>query len=154
MALELWMNRTAVIRNMSARHGYSSELQKLMEDFSNRDLKILQKHPDLIDRLHAVAKMEANEITVTLEEDYGLTLDGYEGNSCWIGTQDLEERIPGWIKTTHVGWAVDGMESFMDFARKFLANEVRMNLAMRYVEYKRKNPGPKIIHGAGFGMYL
>ena len=152
MSLGFYLHRPAVIRNMTAQYSYDSGLQTLLSSFGSKELKLLQKSPDLIDKLHEISQMDENTAYIMLEEDFSLNMDEY-GTACWVGTQNISDNEPSWVKTTHVGWAVSGMEEFMELARDLLAQQVRVNLWMRWVERKKKSKS-HIIYDEDFGMYL
>jgi len=149
------INRVAVTRNITARYGHDSKLQKLMSGLSNKELKILQKNSDLVHKLHEISKMDLNTATICLEEDFNLSLEAYIGDSCWIGVEDLEESKPKWINNTHVGWSVEGIKDFQNFALNFMLQEVRINIWMRYYAHKKESKSAKketLEHS--YGLYM
>jgi len=152
---DLYLNRLAAIKNMSAKYNQNSTLQELLEKLSNKELRLIQKNSDLVDRIYEISKMDMNTASIILEEDFCLSLDDYEGNSCWVGIEEIEKHLPKWIRYTHVGWALEEIEEFMSFARDFFLQEVRINLWMRYYEHKKTSkPNQKELGYSGFGLYL
>lgn len=146
-----YINRQAVIRNMTAHHSYDGEIQRLLRHLNSKELQILQKNLDLVDRVAEISKLETKELREILTLDHDLEIEAYPG-SIWLSVIDLVKRVPENLTNNHTGWWFDNEGEFTSWARDFLMQEVRINLMVRYIEHKKTpTPGtPK----PRFGTYL
>lgn len=138
------INKRAVIFNMSQQ---DSQYQKLLEGLSTKELEILRRYPELIDKLRGISKLTSTQALAELKEEYGLEVDGHMNGDVWISTEKLEEAIPDWFHSDHCGWfktLQDG--EFLDWAKQLLMQEVRINIWIKYLEHK-KDPKPEIFYG-------
>ena len=156
------MDKESLVRNIAARHGYSFNLQKLLRDLTKSELKTLQNNPDLVDKVVDISKREENALIEILEEEFDLDIEDCATTGKWIGIDQIEKSKPNWGPDHHIGWAAGGHEEFLEFARNFMLQEVRINLCVRYITEvkesakkkdqelatKRANLGP------GYGLYL
>lgn len=146
-----YANRGAIIRNMAARHSYDSEIQRLLHHLNAKELQILQKNLDLVDRVSEVSKLDAKDLSEILTIDYDLEVEAYTG-SIWVSCTDIAKRVPENLANAHTGWWFGEEPEFIAWARDFLMQDIRINIMLRYIEHKRreaKNAGP-----AQYGMYL
>lgn len=146
-----YIHRGAVIRNMAARHNYDSEVQRLLHHLNAKELQILQKNLDLVDRVSEVSKLDAKDLREILVIDYDLEVEAHTG-SIWISCTDIAKRVPENLANSHVGWWFEGEPEFVAWARDFLMQDIRINIMLRYIEHKReeaKSSGP-----LQYGMYL
>ena len=120
---------------------HSSEYQRLLSGFSHKEINILQRHSDLIVRLREISKIDETAAKLELREEYDLEIDEYLSEDCTITTEKLEDAIPKWFSSNHCGWFMNDFDgNFLEWARNFLAQEVRMNIWLRYLEHKKKYP--------------
>lgn len=132
-------NKPAVIRNMTARQGFDSKIQELLSLLSNKELRIVAKHQDLQDRVVAISKMTPEELGDTLEKDFQLEVDQWPREEIWIHPRKLQTQIPDWFTSQHVGWEFSSQnDDLPKWARTFLMQEVKINIWIRYIEYKKK----------------
>jgi hypothetical protein len=137
-------NKRAIVNNMSDG---DSEYQRLLDTLPTKELRILQKNPDLIAEVRRLTKLTLTQAESVLEKEYDLTIDQWQTQDLVIGTDLLDVAIPKWFTTSHCGWfksAHGGV--FLGWAREFLLQEVRINLWIRYLEHKAKRT-PDVGHG-------
>jgi len=140
-------NKRAIAFNMSQG---DKTFQNLLDGLSAKEVIILRKHQDLMDKVMGICKMTQIQVEAELREEFNLEIDTYNSHDCWISTEKLEDAIPDWFATNHCGWFKGNHDDeFMEWARDFLMQEVRTNIWIRYLEHK-KNPKPSV----GYGMYL
>lgn len=126
------------ISDMSAGNG---EFQKMLGSLSNREIKILQKHPDLCTRIREIIKMNIAHLIRELKENFDLHIRQAGKQGIFIDIDKLEDRLPDWYQGGHTGW-VKSLQSgeFKEWAREFLLQEVRINIWTRYIEHKKNSP--------------
>jgi hypothetical protein len=137
-------NKRAIVFNMAQQN---SSFQKLLEGLSVKELDVLRRYPDLIDRVRDIAKLTEVQAIASLKEDFNLEVDGHLNGDVWIATEKLEEAIPEWFHSDHCGWfktVKDG--ELLDFAKNIMMQEVRINICLKYLEHK-KDPKPEIFYG-------
>jgi hypothetical protein len=142
-------NKRAIVFNMAQQN---SAFQKLLEGLSVKELEILRRYPELIDRVREIAKMTEVQALAVLKEDYRLEVDGHMNGDVWIATEKLEDAIPDWFHSDHCGWfktVRDG--ELLEFAKSLMMQEVRINVWIKYLEHKKN---PKMDYPGGYGMYL
>lgn len=114
-------------------------LQRLLEPLSTKELAILQKHRDLIERAQQIDKMTLNQLVRELENEFGMEVDPLRNGSYFISVDKpldfLPERMDG---PEGGGWDVANPGGFIKWAEDFLMREVRINIWIRYIEYKKK----------------
>jgi hypothetical protein len=148
MSLYPYANKRAMVYNMG--HG-DNGYQTLLDGMSTKEILILKKHPDLIDKVKDITKMTLLQLLAELKDEFNLEVDQYNSNDQWISTENLEDAIPEWFTTNHCGWFKDSRDDeFLDWARNFLMQEVRINIWLRYLEHKKDHP--KVT--PSYGMYL
>jgi hypothetical protein len=129
--------------------------QNLLEGLSLKELRILRRYPDLSARVGEIARMTTPELIEALSEDYKLNPIDCHGGDVWITTRKLEDSVPDWFATEHTGWMVSLTDGEFDaWAQHFLMQEVRINIWIRYMEYKKKNPTKQGNSSPGHGNYL
>ncbi len=120
--------------------------QSLLDGLSLRELVVLREHDDLMERASEIAKMSETTLLETIERDYDLEPQTWQTGEVWVGTEQIEDRIPSWFKSQHCGWYLSFSDGEFDvWARNFLMQEVRINIWIRYLEDQKKNP-PKREH--------
>ena len=139
------VNKRAAIFNMSQG---DKTFQALLDDFSTKELTILKKHSDLLDKVRWISKLNLVQILAELKDEYDLEIDTYHNGDYFISTEKLEDAIPDWFQSNHCGW-FKGPAEFEVWARSLLVQEVRINIWIRYCEHK-KNPKST----PSYGMYL
>jgi len=137
-------NKKAIALNMSEGNAV---FQGLLNGLAAEEIIILRKHPDLRDSVREITKMTTVQLQAELQGEYNLEIDQYSSQDVWISTEKLDDAIPDWFETCHCGWWVPSQgEGFMQWARDFLMQEVRINIWIRDMEDK-KNPKPMPYHG-------
>jgi hypothetical protein len=136
------INKAAVIRTLSAQSGYDSEMQELLDTFTTKEIRILRRYPDLIDRIYQISQMTNTSLLEVLDSEHDLrpAVSPAGTADCWLSLGKLNSRIPLWYPVSHVGLWFDGKEGsdFREFGQFLLLQEVRVNLWMRYIEYKKE----------------
>ena len=82
-----------------------------------------------------------------------------EDDNIWLDTKDLEKRVPPALRNTNTGLWWSNAEEFSLWARNFLLQEIRINILVRYLDHKKKHPGPKMTEEiaamwGGYGGYV
>jgi hypothetical protein len=150
MSVYFYANKTAAAFNMSQG---DRSMQALLEKLSMKELKILHKHPDLGKRVMAISKMSPNDIIEELKTTYNLDISLFHNDDVWVSTENIEEAIPEWFDSLHVGWFRSRRTGeFLEWAQDFLLQEVRINIWLRYMEHKKKNQG--LQQYAGYMGYM
>ena len=113
----------------------------LRENFSTNELKILKKHPDLIQRISNISQLKTGPLKMYLENNYGLEIGEFaapdsDDTDFFIGIEGLQERMPTFDKVKRGGWYV-AEKDFVFWAQSFIMSQIRMNVIIRYIEYKR-----------------
>lgn len=151
-------NKTIRVNNLMVGQQGNAAFKRLTSSLSTKELKILRKHPDLIERVSAISKMNVRELEAELKEEFSLEVEPSSNGDCWISTDALDPYVPEWAKTGHCGWYMGFDDTsllgadFEDWAQNFLLQEVRMNIWLRYMEHKKSGKsGGGIL---GWGMYL
>jgi hypothetical protein len=155
-------NKRFLIHNLLVQKHEGATFQGLLEALSLKELRILCKHEDLVDRVSEITKMSDQELLEVVKEDYQLEPANCATGDVWLGVENLEDRIPEDFVTRHSGWYLSLKDGeFNVWAKHFLMQEVRINIWIRYLEHKKKNPGKqrKAISdyeglATGYGNYL
>lgn len=155
--------------------GLDSEVfNDLLDTLSVKELKILKRQEDLIERVVEICKMTKIVLLKTIREDYGFDVQNCNNGDIWIdASEDVANLTPEWIKKGQLpysGWYLtfNGDDNeFMPWARNMLLQEVRINGWTRYMEHKldvaatgKKNPFeigaqlPMVPWGGSGGNYL
>ncbi len=142
-----FINKQAMVRNMG---GGNSQYQSLLNGLSAKEIKILRKHPDLIDTVRDITKMTSVQLLAELKEEYKLEVDQYPSQDMFISTERLEECIPDWFSTNHSGWFISGGDDFQEWARSFLMQEVRINIWIRYLGHRGDESLPWVGSGSNY----
>lgn len=131
--------RPSFINNMFLRHGCDKETRELLEKLGIKELQVLLKNLDLLDRVKTIAKMSDLHLDHLMRTSYGFKVDNWSGGDFLLGVGDLDQRAPTWWDSQHVGWTFDvgNTVRFCQWARDFLMQEVRINIWMRYIEHKK-----------------
>lgn len=140
MFQNIFPDRRLLIQTIGIAKSGGVIFQGLLDGLSLKELKILRNHEDLLSRLLKISKMSDAELLEIIQEDYNLlSVDLCDGN-VWVDTDSLQDNIPEWFNSTHCGWHLDVQAGeFEVWARHFLAQEVRINIWIRYMEHKKKN---------------
>lgn len=133
-----FINKRAFAFNMSQGNHIFQDLLDLM---SVKEMKILRKHEDLVDRAMEIAKMTEVQLLAELKEGYSLEIEEYANGDLWISTETLEDSIPNWFSSRHCGWFKTRTHGeFADWARSLLIQDVRIAIWERYLEHKKEKP--------------
>lgn len=139
MYKKVWINYM-----LGNKAGLDSEVfNELLDSLSVKELKILKRHEDLIDRVVEICKMSKMELLQTIRNSYGFDVQNCNNGDVWIdATEEVEALTPEWIKKGQLpysGWYLtfNGDDNaFVPWARNMLLQEVRANGWMRYMEHK------------------
>ncbi len=110
----------------------------ILEGCSGKELRILKKHPDLIAQIKKIAQLDGEEITDRLETEHNLEITGFGQGRICINVERVEEKCPQWLRSDDLGWFKDTANNeFLNWARHFLTQGIRVELWARYVEHKK-----------------
>ena len=127
-------------------------LRDLLEGLSTKEVEILQKHSDLVDKTKEISRMTVVQLEAELTEEYDLEIDEHGPEGSWISTEKVEKNLPEWYESNHCGWFRNKANGeFLVWARGFLMQDVRINLWVRYLEHKKDPSGNLIVLG-GYGI--
>ncbi len=152
----------------------SDVFNDLLDQLGVKELKILKRHDDLIERVVEICKMTKMALLQTIRNNYGFEVQSCNNGDVWIDVDDSVEALsPEWItkgQLPYSGWYLtfNGDDNeFVPWARNMLLQEVRTNGWMRYMEHKLdvaagkiKNPFeitaelPMVPWGGSGGNYL
>lgn len=115
--------------------------QELLDPFSDKEVAILHKNQDLVDRAKEISCMTREQLLATIKDGYGLEVTDCENGDLWITADALVGVTPAWTKgkLPYGGWYLTFQQSDNDFdpwARHFLMQEVRTYIWSRYMEKK------------------
>jgi len=132
-------NRFAYIGNLFIRHGCDLETRELLEKLSIKEIDILLKHLDLLERVKTIAKMSDMHLDHLISTEYGFRVDSWSDGDYLLSVSELDQRAPNWWQSGHIGWMfeVGNAKQFSKWAKDFLMQEVRINIWMRYIEHKK-----------------
>lgn len=165
---DIFMNRMIWINHMTmgSTPMNGKVFRELLDGISTKELRILHKNQDLIDRVKEISNMTREQLVAAVKDGYGLEVTDCMNGDLWVGTDDLEKVTPAWTKgkLPYGGWYLTFQQQDNDFdpwARYFLMQEVRTYIWSRYMEKKlgekvsQKQYGPQIEDLAGhYGLYL
>lgn len=121
----------------------SAVFNTLLDQLAVKELKVLKRHDDLVERVIEICKLTKMGMLKTIRDDYKFEVTNCENGDVWIDASDSCEGLtPDWIKPQqlpHCGWylSFNGDDNeFMPWARNMLLQEVRVNAWMRYMEHK------------------
>ncbi len=129
-------------------------MQHLLKDLSSLELDILRGYDDLMERTLEISRMSEKDLLDKIREShYLLTEHTYGTGDVYVDADTVVESMPKWIDMSgHFGWflrLVNG--EFSAWARRFLMQEVRINLWIRHMEQaKKRKHSEKQTH---FGQY-
>lgn len=143
-------NKRLLALNMSQGN---KEFQTLLNLLSTKEILILRKHDELMDKVHEISKMGVQTVLEKLQTEYALDIDHHVNGDVWIGTEQLEDGIPDWFESSHCGWFKSLDKEFMVWARTFLMQEVRINIWIQYLEHEKEKAKLDMLY-PNTGMYL
>jgi hypothetical protein len=115
----------------------------LLDTLGVKELRILKKHDDLIERVVEICKFTKMGLLKTIRNDYKFEIQNCQNGDVWIeGGESVEKLTPSWIskgQLPYAGWYLTfngENDSFSPWARRILLQEVRINLWLRYMEHK------------------
>lgn len=146
------VTKQRLVQEISALNSHEagpSIMEYLLKDLPFLELNILRENEDLIDRTRKISKMNENELLDRIREDHHLIAENYNTGDIFIAVDKVLENMPEWVDlSSHLGWFLrlnDG--EFAVWARKFLMQEVRINLWIRLMEQKKKKPKKQTHYG-------
>lgn len=132
----MYLNKEAAIRNIS---GGNTGVMGMLKGFTTHELRVLEKHPDLKNKLFELAALTEQEAWGVLEKEYGLKVAWESSDGAWISVEELEERVPDALRNPHCGWYVTDKAELLSLSRELLSQEIRINLQVRYLLHKQGN---------------
>lgn len=121
----------------------SKVFNTLLNTLGVKELKILKRHDDLIERVVEICKLTKMGLLKTIRNDYKFDVQNCRNGDLWIeADESIGKLTPDWIKKDQLpysGWYLtfNGNDNnFSSWARNLLLQEVRFNVWMRYMEYK------------------
>lgn len=126
------------------RVGLNSEIfNSLLDPLPIRQLRILKKNDDLVERTTEICKMTKMGLLIELRDKYGFEITNCQNGDVWIdGDASNDGLTPDWIEQGQLpfaGWYMkfNGEDNeFEPWARNMLFQEVRTNMWIRYMEHK------------------
>jgi len=134
MTMHSAFSQKAIAFNMSKGN---SEVLRLLQGLPAHELVVLQKNEDLLGRVQEFAEINVCQITQILQSDFGLDVKLFNNGEMWIDTDNLEDAVPSWFRTEHIGWYLK-TEDLLKFGQGLLLDELRMNIYLRYLESRRR----------------
>ena len=136
------INAAGLVHNLASGDGRA---KVLLNTLSGRELRILHKNRDLLERIVEISQTNGVSLWTELHDrfDIEVLLCGSGTGDYWANTTDervksLPEEFKEWYKATgHTGWYLGTQIEFNMWAHDLLLQEVRTNLMIRYIEYKR-----------------
>ena len=124
--------------------GLDSEVfNALLDSLGVKELKILKRHDDLVERVVEICKLSKMGLLKTIRNDYGFDVQNCNNGDVWISVPEETEKLtPEWIEKgqlPYCGWYLtfNGDDNdFVPWARNMLLQEVRTNGWVRYMEHK------------------
>jgi hypothetical protein len=131
--------KNTYVNSLFIQHGCDKETRDLLCKLPLKELDILVKHTDILGRVKNIAKMSYFHLEHLVTSQYGLKVDAWGSGDYYLGVTGIDDRAPSWWHSDHVGWIfhLGDTPQFTAWARDFLMQEVRINIWMRYLEYKR-----------------
>ena len=152
------MNKGLWLNNLMIGQNGNEVFRRLIEDLSGKELRILRRNQDLIERVTEISRMSVSRMLDTLKEDYSLEIHDCDTGEIWVDASDVNKEFsPEWTKSEHSGWFLEfdarfeRGEHFDVWATRFLMKEVRINIWLRYMEYKKLIRGRADPHWEQFG---
>jgi hypothetical protein len=134
----------------------SAGFREMVNTLSTKELTILRKNEDLIERMRTICKYSLNQMMTHLSEHYGIKISYTTDDlDAWIYVDDdIQDLDPEWVirkprrtkgKTSfpYAGWYLSE-EEMLDWGRDLVLQEVRVNLFLRYFirkEERTQTPG-------------
>jgi hypothetical protein len=110
-----------------------------------------------MDRVREISGMNVNELMEEMREDFGLEMEIFSHGAVCVSTEGLADAIPEWFSTYHCGWYKETVGGeFLVWARKFLMQEVCINVWIEYLKHKEtsKLEAAAALMGGHFGNYV
>lgn len=123
--------------------GTSDGALKLLKTMSAKELRLLYRHRDLLPRIEELAGLSTADLVSEVETNYGLEIDYLPTGDITINPEEVIEEVffcqlddyptAGW------GWDIDGgWAELGNWARRFLLQEIKIELWFRYMVHKSK----------------
>jgi len=109
----------------------------LLGKLSLKELRSLFKNQDLVPKIQEIANLQLFQALDRLRNDHLLDINDCAGAGYYFGIDDkLGKRHSNWLLDACNGYWSGDDESTLEAARSILLLEVRVNLWLRYLEYK------------------
>jgi hypothetical protein len=133
------IHKNTYVNNLFIPHGCDKETRDLLCKLPLKELDILVKHMDILERVKNIAKMSSLHLDHLMTSQYGLKVDAWSDGDYYLGVTNIEDRAPRWWHSDHIGWTFHTGDTaqFCAWARDFLMQEVRINIWIRYFEHKK-----------------
>ncbi len=162
-----YLNTAGLVHNMA---GGDARAKQLLNGLTNKELHILSKNQDLLERIVAITRVSALGLYKVISDRFGfvITTVGQGYGDFWADLNNetdnnLPEEFVEWYrKTEHTGWYLSTVDAFGAWAQDLLMQEIRTNLMLRYIEHKRAQKKSRMGAAsravadiaAGYGLYL
>jgi hypothetical protein len=161
------INAAGLVHNLASG---DAGAKMLLNTLSGRELRILHKNRDLLERIVEIAQINGIALWSELHDRFDIEVilcssgtGDYWANTSVDRDKSLPKEFKEWYKATgHTGWYLGTQVEFNMWARDLLLQEVRTNLMIRYIEHKRsekkKRKATEAEQAAGvvaaYGFYL
>lgn len=167
----IWINNI-LASNMKAPGLKPKVFREMLSGISARELKILIKHKDLIERAMKISGMDKHQLCDEVTTECLLQIEhctGTGAGNVWIEVdkEKAKDFIPDWMikswndKLPYQGWYMtyDGDDNdFVPWARDLLFQSVRIGIWERYLEHKqeraRRSSASDTVYRVPGGNYL
>ncbi len=119
--------------NIAITNEAGDPFQKLLKPLGVRELNVLKKDPELIQRIKDVVKLDADDIREYMLASWGLRVESCQDDDWWADIEDIRDKLPEWTRAVVEGSYIPG-ENFLDWGRSLLMEEVRVNINIRRIE--------------------
>lgn len=141
MDFQPWDNRVHLIGRIADEQSGGDIFQGLLKQLSLQELVALNQHGDLKDRIKKITQLTDTAAMSILRTDYDLLTENCHTGEVWISTDELDDALPKWCETSHCGWYLTVSDGeFLEWARDFFLQEVRINIWMRRLEKAKSSP--------------
>ncbi len=151
MAMYSIFSRKAMAFNLANGDG---EVLRLLQILPAQELAVIKTNTDLLERIQEIAEIDVVEMLQILQSDFSLDVKPFSNGEMWLGTDNLDDAVPDWFYTQHIGWYLDAAD-LLKFGQDFLMGEVRMNIYLRYLEQQAEKVAKEAAASSrGVGQYI
>jgi len=133
----IFNNKGVIVANLAIHYRAGTPFRKLIADLTLTELRILTKNEDLGQRIKDISYMEADDLREHMIKHWGLEVESCQTEDWWVDIEPVRKKLPAWSRATIEGRYIHG-EDFVEWGRKWLLEEVRVNLSIRYIQDLRE----------------